>query len=255
MKSIVKILLFLLTVLFLLQCEKDEPIPNVTIPDNNFLNTLIELGIDTNGDGEISTAEAEVITTLDVDRESITDLTGIEAFVNLDSLSCNLNYLTELDVSNNTALKYLNCYTNQLNNLDVTNNTALLSLGCSTNQLSSLDVSNNTKLVSLNCQYNQLTTLDVSNNTALLTLFCDNNQLTTLDVSNNTALYLLWCGSNQLTRLNISNNVGLTDLRLELMPSLYEVCVRGINFPPWYVYVNKFQSLNVFFTNECTAGK
>lgn len=100
MKAIIKTLLFVLAVVLLCQCEKD-PEPEVTIPDNNFLNALIELGVDTNGDGIISTAEAEAITFLNVSHKSISDITGIEAFVNLD---CSSNQLTTLDISNNTAL-------------------------------------------------------------------------------------------------------------------------------------------------------
>ena len=81
MKAILKTLLFLLTVVILSQCEKENP--QVTIPNNNFLNALIELGVDTNGDGIISPDEAEVITSLNVSEDSISNLTGIEAFVNL----------------------------------------------------------------------------------------------------------------------------------------------------------------------------
>ena len=36
----------------------------MTIPDNNFLNALIELGVDTNGDGIISPYEAIIRTSL-----------------------------------------------------------------------------------------------------------------------------------------------------------------------------------------------
>ena len=49
MKTIVKLFWFCLAVVILSQCEKEEPYVN--IPDNNFLNALIELGIDTDGDG------------------------------------------------------------------------------------------------------------------------------------------------------------------------------------------------------------
>ena len=85
-------------------CEKDEPNPVVTIPDSNFLSALIDLGVDANRDGIISPEEAEVIISLDVQSDSISDMTGIEAFINLESLVCSGNQLTSLDVSYNTAL-------------------------------------------------------------------------------------------------------------------------------------------------------
>lgn len=121
MKTIKKVLLFILTVVLLCQCEK-EPEPEVTIPDDNFLNALIELGVDTNGDGIISPAEAEAITFLNVSHKSISDMTGIEAFVNLDSLDCWNNHLTTLDVSNCTALEFLYCIANQLTSLNISSN-------------------------------------------------------------------------------------------------------------------------------------
>ena len=61
---------------------------NVNIPDANFLNALIEQGVDINADAMISYAEAEAVTNLDVSNSSISDLTGIEAFVNLTYLNC-----------------------------------------------------------------------------------------------------------------------------------------------------------------------
>ena len=146
MKTIFKVLLFVLAALLFTQCEKDEPNPEVTIPDNNFLNAIIERGIDTDGDSIISYAEAAEVTFLSVWSDDISDMTGIEAFINLDTLRCSFNQLTTLDVSNNTSLLELSCYTNQLSALDVSNNTALEYLECGQNQLSTLDVSNNTAL-------------------------------------------------------------------------------------------------------------
>ncbi len=162
MKAILKILLFLLTVVILCQCEKDSP--DNTFPDINFYNALIEQGVDTNGDSIISPAEAEVITSLNVSWNKILDLsgttfvnrwnkildlTGIEVFVNLKSLDCSDNLLTSLDVSNNTALERLVCSDNLLTSLDVSNCSNLQRLKCGLNQLTSLNVSNNTALKGL----------------------------------------------------------------------------------------------------------
>jgi Leucine-rich repeat (LRR) protein len=66
----------------------------------------------------------------------------------------------------------------QLTNLDVSNNTALTSLTLGDNQLTSLDVSKNTALMELILANNQLTSLDASNNTALTILNVNNNQFT-----------------------------------------------------------------------------
>jgi len=183
------------------------------IPDANFEQALINLGYDTPPiNGSVPTANINTVTALYVAVQSISDLTGIEAFTALDSLYCSLNQLTSLDISNNTALTFLNCRNNQLTSLDVSNNTALETLVCYSNQLTILDVSGATALDSLNCGGNQLTSLDVSNNTALTHLNCGGNQLTSLDVSNNTALTDLYCDGNNLTTLNLSGATALTDL-------------------------------------------
>ena len=265
--------IFILLTVFT-QCEK-EPEP-ITIPDDNFLNALIELGVDANGDGMISPGEAEIITYLNVNSNNISDLTGIEAFINLDTLWCGFNQLTgldvskntalevlwcrynqltSLDVSNNTALEKLRCYYNQLTSLDVSKNTLLTSLDCDHNQLTSLDVSKNTLLTKLFCQLNQLSNLDVSNNIALIGLLCRDNQLTSLDVSNNILLTVLYCGGNQLTSLDVSNNTVLVTLGLASMPTLYEVCVWEMPFPPGGVSLYTYDSPNVYFTTECSGGK
>ena len=99
---------------------------NVNIPDTAFLNALIEMGIDTNEDDSISYTEASAIFKLELIENGITDMKGIEAFINLERLSCGSNQLTSLDLSNNTALTRLNCWNNQLTSLDLSNNTELI---------------------------------------------------------------------------------------------------------------------------------
>ena len=213
------------------------PVVNIQFEDANFKAYCVE-NFDTDGDGEISTEEAAVVTTIQCQSRSISSLSGIQYFTALTSLYCSFNLLTTLDVSNNTALTILYCYDNQLTSLDVSNHTALTTLYCFDNQLASLDisgctalttlelkafngspnpltsidVSGCTALTSLNCVSTQLTSLDVRSCTALTSLNCEKNQITSLDVSQNTALIQLNCNNNQLTTLDVSNNTALTHL-------------------------------------------
>ena len=186
----------------------------VYIPDPNFEQALIDLGIDSDGtiNQRIPRHDAEAVKSLDVGNKNIADLTGIEDFVSLTSLSCNGNQLTSLDMSGNTALTYLLCSDNDITELDVSHNTSLLYLFCSDNNLTSLNVLNNTSLLRLDCGINQIENIDVSNNTALTQLFCHSNKLTQIDATHNTVLTKFICENNQITSLDLSNNTALTSL-------------------------------------------
>ena len=155
MKAIPYILLLPLALIVLFtQCEKEPEInPNapVDIPDPNFLAALIEEGVDVNGDGEISNEEAGAIISLDVGGDSISDMTGIEKFINLDTLICWGNRLLELDISNNTDLIYLSCHHNSLSILDLSKNPDLTVLHLGSNSFAALDLSANTSLEELWC--------------------------------------------------------------------------------------------------------
>ncbi|MBO9583149.1 MAG: T9SS type A sorting domain-containing protein [Flavobacterium sp.] len=183
------------------------------IPDFNFEQKLINLGLDKfPPDGKIHTSNINTLTSLDVSKSNISDLTGIQDFVSLTNLNCSQNSLTTLNISKNTALTTLDCNTNRITSLDVSNNIALLNLSCYSNQLTSLNVKANTALTKLDSGSNQYTTLDVSSNTALTFLGCNTSQLTSLDVSKNIALNLLDCRENKLTSLDVSKNTTLTEL-------------------------------------------
>lgn len=146
------------------------------IPDDNFEQALIEMGYDTPPlDDYVRTVNICSVQSLDVASRSINDLTGIEDFTGLISLSCQSNQLTSLDVSKNTSLAELLCYRNQLTSLNVSGNEALTRLGCNLNQLTCLDVSSCPGLNSLRCRGNQLTALDLSQNTLLEFLQCNDN--------------------------------------------------------------------------------
>ena len=190
---------------------------NVSIPDANFKAYLVgNTSINTNGDSEIQVSEATAYTSfINCPNLSISDLTGIEAFTNITTLLCGNNSLTNLDVSNNTALEHLDCKDNSIASLDISNNTALRILVSRNNNLTSLDASNNTALTDLDCNNNAITSLNVSNNPTLWYLECQNNALTSLDITNSPDLVNLYCMDNALTSLNVTNQTALQQLRCD----------------------------------------
>ena len=118
---------------------------NVNIPDANFKAYLVgNASINTNSDNEISVAEAQAFTgELLINGLSISDLTGIEAFVNITRLDCYSNNLTSLDVSNNLALTRLHCAANQIETLDISANSLITDIQCHNNGvLNQLNIAN-----------------------------------------------------------------------------------------------------------------
>ena len=165
-------------------------VPAMHVPDDNFEQALIDLGYDDVLDDYVLIENISGVTELSIRNQSISDLTGIEAFISLNELTCGSNQITEVDLSNNTALTGLSIGENQLTSLDVSNNTSLTLINCHLNQITDLNLSNATALTSLSCRDNNLTELDLSSNVALTSLSVYGNELTSLDVSANTALTL-----------------------------------------------------------------
>lgn len=204
----------------------------VNILDANFKARLISLGVDLNNDNEIQTFEANLINSLDLENSSINNLIGIAAFTNLNSLYCNDNNLTFLDLSSNINLTFLRCRNNQIGYLNVSNNPNLTGLLADNNQLNGINISNNPNLNVLWIADNNLTTLNTTSCVNLTYLWCSNNNLTSLDVSNSINLFKLFCDHNQLTTLNLSVNIHLFEI---------------------YCAYNQLTSINVLGLNELTS--
>jgi Leucine-rich repeat (LRR) protein len=212
------------------QCDDSPEEYLINIPDDSFRSALIAAGIDKNGDGQISSEEAGATSSIVLPPSGISDMTGLEAFVLLESLSISLNPITVLDLSANTLLRNLECSSCELTALDVTRNPALEELICGRNRLEELDLSQNRSLETLVCNNNLLTRLDLSVNTGLVKMISCGNQLTYLDISENTALQILG---------------------FDNMPMLMEVCVWTLPFPPPGVSTLQEYSPNVVFTDQC----
>ncbi|MDU8886285.1 T9SS type A sorting domain-containing protein [Yeosuana sp. MJ-SS3] len=225
-------LLFILLLAFSLNILYSQTTP---ISDPIFEQALIDLTIDTNGlNGNILNSDASIVTSLDVGGLGITNLSGIEAFTSLQTLSCDNNNIVMLDLRSNTNLTHVYCYYNSLTSLLLPNSNTLEQLEFYNNfltsidltpysnltflrsynnpTLGSLDVSDSPNLQYLYCQNNGLNSLDVSQNPNLEILDCYNNNLMTLDVSNNLALWRLWCQDNNIDVLDVEQNVLLQTL-------------------------------------------
>ncbi len=182
----------------------------------NFEKYLIDnLHIPVNAKGKIdpknpeTKTALEAITELNLNKQYVGDLSGIEFLTNLTKLICDSNQLTSLDLSKNIKLTALYCYNNQLTSLDLAKNIELTMLSCNNNKLTSLDLAENIELTGLICNNNKLTALNLSENKELRILYCRNNQLALLDLAENTKLELLSCNENQLSSLDLSKNTNL----------------------------------------------
>lgn len=163
----------------------------------------------------------------------LTDLSGIEHFTGLTSLTLYGHQITEMpDLAPLENLRTFGLNSNEtsdgvrslpegffsklppsvtslsvsydgLTDLDVSSLTNLTSLDCSSNELTSLDVSSLTNLTDLDCGSNYGLT-DMKFPSGLTDLDCSYCNLTNLNVSSLENLTSLWCQSNNLTSLDVS---------------------------------------------------
>lgn len=217
--------LVLVATLVLLAClggckEKKRPhemingevaINEANFPDVNFRAYISEF-FDPDESGGLSEYEISRVEEIYVSSMQVADLTGIEVFSELLYLSCDMNQITELDVSQNPKLLRLSCAYNQLSRLDVSKNKELLTLRCDNNQLTQLKMGELPEFWWLFCSNNHLTKLDISGLSRLKWLTCDDNWLTRMDLSKNKKLRDIDCSDNKLTKLDVSKNTKLVSL-------------------------------------------
>ncbi|CAC9975196.1 T9SS type A sorting domain-containing protein [Flavobacterium panici] len=186
-----------------------------------FEDQLIALGVDTDGkNGSVLLASITNITSLDVSNSNITSLSGIEYFSKLETLKCQGNLLTSINVSSNLALKYLDCSKNLLSTLDVSKNTQLTELYCDGIVTTSKKINAKTSAA------NQLTVLDVSKNVLLTKLSCSNNLIVSLDLSKNTLLTDVNCSNNKLTSLNLNNGNNSKLVNVNFKTNASQSCIQ-----------------------------
>jgi Secretion system C-terminal sorting domain len=155
----------------------------VNIPDANFKAKLIDQGYDLNSDGEIQQSEALAADGINVSNANISDLTGIDAFGNIQILNCSGNQLTQLDVSGRAQLLTLYCNNNQISDLNITNCPNLDNFDCSNNLIPSLDFTGTTQFAFFYCNNNSITDLIFTNVVFFNDMFVGGNLIQNLDLS------------------------------------------------------------------------
>jgi hypothetical protein len=233
-------------------------------PYNNFGVPVSYNSIDVNNNGEIEENEAAQIKFLNISWSSISNLTGIEYFINLNYLGCSFNQLSSININNllyldylyidnnqiinlnlnsNINIKWINCSNNLITNLSFQNLILLNTVIASNNQISNLNFNNLPNISQLLLNNNLLTNIDVSLFPSLNNLDVSYNQLINLDCNNNNNLNELHCNNNQLVSLKLKN--GNTD-NSDIMP-IFNFCE---NPNMQYVCLNENLYDNVTFMNN-----
>lgn len=157
-----------------------------------------------------------------IGEKKLIDLDGIEEFINLEvlwafgnrisDLNINLKKLNSLYIQKNRLTKLiinspnlldLTCDENYLRELDLEKLTQLTFLECNDNKLTELHFSKN--IEELNCRNNELVELDLNGLTNLTYLNCCNNKLSSLDLEGLINLEEFVCQGNNLPYNNLES--------------------------------------------------
>ena len=95
----------------------DVPAPVVEVPDAA-LAALLRTTLELAADADITTADMEKLSTLDASSQGITDLTGLEYAVNLESLFLDSNSIVDISpLASLTTLRYLSLEDNDISDV------------------------------------------------------------------------------------------------------------------------------------------
>ncbi len=257
--------------------QEPEPEPTfVEIKDDILRKYLIDNGIDTDSDGNISFEEAAAFKTIEMgieyeedanDANTVKDISGLENFTSLEILNLKFHRVTDASpIEKISALTSLNLGENPITELDLTELGNITDLRLYGTQVENLELAAVPKLTVLYLQRTAVTSLDLSVMPELEQAFINQAQLTKLTASGLSKLTRLDAVENKLTDVNISdcqelmelhlNNNSLSGISLSGLPKLMRLNlysnkltsldVTGLPFLLWlYVFDNNLESLDL----------
>ena len=250
-------LLFSCTLLFSNNIEDD--FTTTSIPDPAFEQELINLGYDSGTiDGQVLTANISGVTNLYLSYLGITNLTGIEDFVALESLYFQDNTaIASIDLTSNTNLKTLNVLDfPSLASIDITGLTNLTDILLSNLVgITSLDFSNISSLDKIQIsRLSNLSTINVTGLSNLQQFTLSNSQvMSSLDLSPLLGLTQLVLSNNDLlasVNLKTTSTATINFVQINNNPLL--TCVEVDAGIPLNGLSTWSQSNGAIFNEDCT---
>lgn len=186
----------------------------ISIPDPGLEQALITGGFDTEGimNGKMIRLDATLVKNLKANNLNISNLEGMQHFVNLQVLDLSNNQISQINLGQNLKLYELNIGNNLVTNLNLSPNTSLRFLYVYKNNLNQLNITQNTILEVLVADFNKLASIDLSRNTVINSVGLNNNLLTQINLSANARLTDLDISYNPISGLSLSGNSLLTSL-------------------------------------------
>lgn len=218
--------IFVLALILFPSCTDDnentEPFNDIylNIPDSTFEAILIEEGIDSDGivNQQMLKTDAEQVSVLNLNLTSIgsvKDLSGIEGFKNLKTLSAIMHDIENVNLSFNTKLDTIYLQGNQLTSIDLSNNTNLILADFTSNYLSSVSgISEVTALKDLRLSDNLLVDFKIDN-PSVENLLISHNLLKSFDATGAIHLKHILLRLNEIKILDFSSNKLLETVNID----------------------------------------
>lgn len=223
---------------------EETPVTTVEITDTNLTTLLLQKGIDTDNDGKISEEEAAAVTALDLSASGsdvqISDITGLEKFVNLKSLVLSGHYISDLKpIEALAGLTLLDVSDNSISTADFSALTLLEELNISGNSFSTIDLTSNSVLKTLKADNNKFASIDIKSCASLETVSLAANRLETITTTD----------MNNLRELNVSDNTDLYNITAQNCPALERITAANCGLVDVTIY-NDPKITEIDFTNN-----
>ena len=226
--------------------------------------TLVNIKIDANDDGEITVAEASLVRALKVQNSGIHSVQGFELFLDLESLRCENNQIASIDLGDVGAQQnsqfYLYCENNVLTAVEFGNLTRPLFLYADNNLLTGFDFSGMEYALQIECSNNPISTINTGNYNQLIYLECNNTPVTSIDISGNSGCEIFYArNSPNLTTLILKDAVDVDPdmgdmwdaFYFDNNPNLQYVCVSENRLVMAQNSLNGWGYTNVVLNSYC----